>query len=114
MHDEMGWPIIGIGGDPSSPGHFIVYSPKIDNYVDIDGPGALERWDLLASKMIREFDRSELPPNTYRKLNLKLARPFVESVMEKLNKLPHKHSTEKAQAYLNSKFVRPPKDEYEM
>lgn len=102
MHDKTGWPMIGIGSTTASPAHFIVYSPVIDDYIDIDGPGALERWEFLANRMIREFDRSEIPPIFYSELNLPLAEPFVNSVLEKINKLPVKHSTEKAQRYLNS------------
>jgi hypothetical protein len=45
MHQETGWPIMGIryGSIFSSPGHCVVYCPQLDDYIDIEGPGALKR-----------------------------------------------------------------------
>jgi hypothetical protein len=84
MHDVTGWPIIGLGGEVNSPGHFVVYDPEIDDFVDIQGRGALDRYEHLAYNM-RVWDSQELP-EFYRPIDKKLAEPFVRSVLEKLHK----------------------------
>lgn len=103
MHDRTGWPIIGIGGETHTPGHFVLYDPEIDDYVDIEGPGALDRWDYLARIMIREFDRTEVlaPPVYYKNCDPELAKPFVQTVLEEVDTLPAKGSHEMASKYLN-------------
>jgi hypothetical protein len=106
LHDRTGWPIVALGGFPGTPGHFVVYSPEHDDYIDIDGIGALERFPFQAKGYIEEWEREELakPIKYYQPLDTNLAKPFVTSVLEEINQLPKKHSTERAQFYLNKKY----------
>ena len=103
LHDRTGWPIVGIGGATWTPGHFVVYDPEIDDYVDIEGPGALDRWKYLANRMIREFERNEAvaPPEYFKKCDPELGKPFAETVLEKLDRLPEVEDRPNASKYLN-------------
>ncbi len=87
LHKETGWQMYGIGGNPEYPGHYIVYDPVLDDYVDIGGTGALKRWQFLADIYIGPAEIEDIPPvPLYRPLDLELAKPFVASVLEKINK----------------------------
>ena len=101
MHDMTGWPIIGVGDDVNSPGHFLVYSPRIDDYVDIQGPGALKRWEFLAEDGIHEFTPDQKPVH-YRPMNKDMAKPFVVTVLDKVMRLPEKNT------HNNDKFYKDP------
>jgi len=100
LHDETGWPIIGIGGYPESPSHFVVYSPKIDDFVDIEGPGALRRDGGEHYQMLKEFDKKEaIRPRLYMPPNYEAARPFVKTVLEEIEAMPEQ--TRKKNGYLH-------------
>lgn len=115
MHDLTGWPIIGIGGteligiggtEPEySPGHFVVYDPNLDSFVDIDGPGAEKRFDWIMRRRTEEFTREKaLKPEYYQKPNLKVAKAFAQTVLQELDTLPVKPGTTNARKYLRKAF----------
>lgn len=91
MNEKTGWPIIGIGGSdviaPNMPGHFVVYDPRIDDFVDIQGAGAFNRYDYLVRDHVKRYAPNEYPVN-YRPMNKKMAEPFVTTVLEKIKKIP--------------------------
>jgi len=108
MHDLTGWPIIGLGSrninDPmDQPGHFVVYDPRLDDFVDIQGGRALERYGFLTSRGIREFPPTQLP-KLYRPIRKDIARPFVETVLSKLALLPDTGGHKKWKKYMGFPF----------
>jgi hypothetical protein len=101
LHDLTDWPIIGIGGDPDSPNHFVVYSPKIDDFIDIGGPGAFSRDYGEHLSMLKEFTRDEaIHPEYYLKANLKAAKPFAKTIYEQISALPTTTKRDNAKRYL--------------
>jgi hypothetical protein len=109
MHDLTGWPIIGIGSrDPSdphdAPGHFVVYDPRIDDFVDIQGGNALERYEWLTNRGIDEVP-PDVRPMKYRSIKKDMAKPFVETVLEKLAQQPVRHGYRKWKQYMKEPFT---------
>jgi len=105
FHDATGWPIIGIGGDPDSPSHFVVYDPKIDDFVDIGGPKAFTRDWGEHRYMLKEFTRDEaIQPEFYQKADIKAAIPFVKTLMEQLDSLPEVKPKLQGLQYLDKTF----------
>lgn len=105
LHDRTGWPIIGVGGDEETPSHFVVYDPKADTFVDIDGPDAQERFPYEFERMIKEFDREyAIKPPYYLHADLKAARPFAKTVLEQVESLPEKKRKTNAFNYLGKTF----------
>ena len=98
INKETGWPIIGIGGyfgQCNSPSHFINYCPKIGDYIDINGPNALERNENFVLGRIYQFKPEQLLGlDCYEERNALqnsyLAKPFVATLLNDINKLPEK------------------------
>lgn len=92
MNAETGWPIIAIGHGPygpTSPSHFMCYDPKIDDFVDIQGRGAMERNEDWIRGLVQRFTPHQYPTN-YRPMNRTLAKPFVLTVLRNVETLPTK------------------------
>jgi hypothetical protein len=90
VNRETGWPILGIGDLPDGPNHLVVYHPGIDEYIDIQGVGALKRGDHAswANEMIREITPEQVEEGlaTYLKMNYLAAKPFAKSLLNRIKK----------------------------
>ena len=91
MNEMTDWPIIGIGGEEDCPGHYVCYSPHIDDFVDIQGPGALERWPVLVKRLIREWKPDEYPV-MYRPLDRTIGKPFAQTILDTVMSMPAKRT----------------------
>jgi hypothetical protein len=86
LHQETGWPIFGVGHgtDRGSPGHFIVYCADTDDYIDIDGAGADERFRYLFKYGSRIFTAEETRNAVdYLPCFPEVALPFARKVLER-------------------------------
>ncbi len=106
MNDLTGWPIIGIGEgffDPS-PAHFVVYNPLIDDFVDIQGPGAMERNAQLIRRIVRHYAPNQFPTN-YRPMKKAMAKPFVLTVLDEMKDLPKSTTHKNWKKWLHKPLV---------
>lgn len=80
-----GWKMIAVGDSYNSPCHFVIHCPPLDDYIDIDGPGALERFKLYADRLTVEFDVKDIDKlEYYKKPDQEMAEPFALALLKKL------------------------------
>jgi hypothetical protein len=93
LHQETGWPIVGFKDedDPQdSPGHCAVYCPQLDQYVDVEGVGAFDRYDERCLRVGRKAEIVPVPVETVDKLRDYLpikagdARSFAQAVVKQV------------------------------
>ena len=91
LHKKTGWPIVGFiceetNDTPNSPGHCAVYCPQLDDYIDVSGPGAFERYrDDNGDTEVKFFAVEEIPQfDGYLPLRTEVAEPFAETVLHEL------------------------------
>ena len=93
LHQETDWPIVGFvaqaeddGDTKDSPGHCAVYCPQLDEYIDVRGHGAKQRYETL-------FGPTEVVPipanevhtlKHYLPIRPDAAKPFVKTVLANL------------------------------
>jgi hypothetical protein len=93
IHEETGWPIYGLytkfdSGD-NSPSHCLVYSPTLNNFIDIKGPDAINRLNVF--EPYKTATRKEVTVEDvnnfsgYLPLNVTAARPFAKTILQELN-----------------------------
>lgn len=80
-----GWKMIVIGDSYNSPQHFLIHCPPLNDYIDIDGPGAIERFKFYADSLTAEFDVKDIDKlEYYKKPDPEMAEPFALALLKKL------------------------------
>jgi hypothetical protein len=92
LHELTGWTIAGVSGDAYSPAHCVVWCAELDDFVDIGGPGAVEREfppRRYGKPDIYYYDyepEAVLNFYAYRDAEVEDAMPFAKTVLTSLKK----------------------------
>lgn len=90
LHRRTGWPIVGLENDldrleKSPPSHCVVYCPQLDDYIDIEGPGAMKRmeeYSEISTKLLMPDEVFHL--EGYLQPCLAVGEPYAETVLTEL------------------------------
>ena len=98
VHGMTNWPIMGListtGDSEDSPGHCVLFDPKRNDYFDIGGYGAKERWKANVEEwwgadievkevLITPADISNF--TAYMEPEVEVARPFAKTLLAGLD-----------------------------
>lgn len=93
LHKETGWSLVGFKDNydsDESPGHCAVFCPQLDEYVDVDGLGARQRWEEKLQRCGRNFETVPLKQEQMNKLHGYVpmqandAEPFAKAVVKQI------------------------------
>jgi len=89
IHYETSWPIYGIWskyeGVYGSPSHCLVYCPKLEEFLDIQGAGCKDRLASMNWESAKMFTPAEVKEfEEYLEPNIEAAKPFVKAVLSTL------------------------------